>query len=210
MKKLIIFLISSVFLAGTAFAIPSSVNWAVDFRDAEDWAAAKYKTSYEGVDGITASALPGGKKLYWDDTDGLGILGGEQDEIDLIEQLQIGFEDGIYANGIWITDLFDAPDGGSDGENGQVTLTILDGDDQIFDFSGLFKPGQGNGEFFVDFHGIYNIKSALFSVPGGDNSAGNEFSVAGFTAAPVPEPATLLMFGTGLLGLAGIRRKTKK
>ncbi len=210
MKKLIIFLISSVFLAGTAFAIPSSVNWAVDFRDAKAWEAAKGKTSHEGVDGITASALPGGNKLYWDNTDGLGILGGEPDEIDSTEQLQIGFEDGIYTTGIWITDLFTDPDGGSDGENGQVTLTFLDGADQIFDFSGLFKPGQGNGELFVDFHGVYNIKSALFSVPGGPNSKGDEFSVAGFTAAPVPEPATLLMFGTGLLGLAGIRRKTEK
>lgn len=35
---------------------------------------------------------------------------------------------------------------------------------------------------------------------GGDNN----------TPAPVPEPATMLLLGTGLLGLAGIRKKVKR
>ncbi len=62
---------------------------------------------------------------------------------------------------------------------------------------------------------LINVTSVQFQAftsesegePGGEN---NEFSVAGMNIAPVPEPATMLLFGTGLLGLAGLRLRRKK
>ena len=43
-----------------------------------------------------------------------------------------------------------------------------------------------------------------------DSSVTRGAFVTGYTPAPVPEPATMFLFGSGLIGLFGIRRKSKK
>lgn len=222
MKKFLSVVACAVVLgfAGTSMAIPVGENWAADFRSS-DWSGANGRDSFT-VDGIKAEAFPNAGwpnyKLYQDSLDGLGvnwsglILSDDNgDEIDDNEALKITSGAGFLSNGIWITDLFGPPDG-NHSTNGEMGTVSLNNGAYSFSFYGK-DADQNNGEYWLDFGGTLLVKSAKFEVtgPGGTicNWDDNEFSVAGFTK-PVPEPTTMLLFGTGLIGLAGMSRRKKK
>lgn len=228
MKRLVAASFAALIIGGvgSAMAIPMGENFAVDFRT---WNGAQGQDSYtDPVTGITAEALPTAVgplgsydyKLNHDPVDGLGIYwdncfydDADPDEIEgKYEKLSVtsaGFE----ANGIWITDLF-GPDDGIDPILGEKGKVIINGGTDVFEFYGN-EGNHPNGEVFVDFGKTLTISSAVFeTIPTPrdkwwkDPYAENEYSVAGFTAS-VPEPATLLLLGTGIIGLAGlgVRRK---
>ena len=134
-------------------------------------------------------------------------------------------ETGTYSNG-W--NYFEAWDGTTVGNLTHFTNTWS----SMSDFSGtfsnatfnsttdvlsaMFSGSEFNGTAWVPFNGHLTETINLNGYTGGYNYSGwsynyTEGSVTSASMSTVPEPGSLMMMGTGLIGMAGvIRRKLKR
>lgn len=202
--RTILALVSTVVFSSLTYAKPFHLE--IDFRDPAVWGGHGSPSFSNG--GVTVDA--NGDLLFRDNQDGYGILGGtEWDEIDRGEVLTVWFDAEFFKEttnlltGVLLTDLFSANDGG---DSGWVTLWF--GDDFV-EFFVQAIDWVRNGEYYVDFDGAFAPDKIVFTAylgPDGQHSGSNDYSVAGFTT--VPEPATLLLLGVGLIAI-GMRRRQR-
>ena len=204
MKTSVLMAILMLLLAGTAVAT------TVDFRDATFSGGLNQPSFSANVDGytITATAMPTGARLWWDNTDGLGVqYRYENDEIESVERLRIGFSTPVHLSSVLVTDLF------NEGylERGSYQLN---GTGNWIDFSALPSqtPSNSNGELTLQLDPSLLINSITFRSPGQIlfPNQRHEFSVAAIEAIATPIPAAFWLLSTGLIGLVGIRRRFKK
>ena len=74
----------------------------------------------------------------------------------------------------------------------------------------MIAPG---GYYWTEFLGFAEMQPSGFGgfFPGwSDESVVSPIIGAWVIARPIPEPATMLLLGSGLIGLAGFRRKFRK
>jgi PEP-CTERM motif len=179
----------------------------IDFRDGV-WGPGGANTETNG--GVTVEALPcvfsACPTLNWSSDDGFGVDSGfidrEDDEVNNYEALRVSFAGGAYLSGFLLSDLFY--------ENGasERAYYSLDGSAWTMVSAPVTNlPGSTNGLFQVNFAPIF-VNSITFGFPGLNLfDRRNDFAVAAVTVNAVPEPATLLLFTTGLAGALLARRR---
>lgn len=209
--------LTKFFMAMLAITLSLSVTSAyaitIDFTN-NAWEAGDGLTSYT-IGDVTVTATPDNATLWHDDIDGIGIrLSYEADEIENQEVLYVSFSSSVSLDTIRVSDLFrESRSGQWYNEIGSYSLYNGVSWTSWISFTApdenLPSPTT-NGEFDIAIGGI-DTKSLRLMAPGYVYVNGyrqdHEFSLQRLEISQVPEPSTLLLLGSGLIGIAILGKK---
>lgn len=208
-------------LASSALLAAAHSNAGIIDFGSPAWTPAAHGAHSYTVGNVTVTAFklgnPGNKgQLFANDPqDGLGVRGGEEDEIDLVEWLEVTFANAVSLEYLSVTDFFPAANesgnDGSDAVKGELGYIELFWGAASLGVTSIYGMNStiANGEQTVAFGGAAVTKIKLWADPairaGLQSPLGkNEYSLK---SIQVPEPGIFALLGLGLMGLGMSRRR---
>lgn len=204
MSKKLLFIVATALMM--ALSSSSALAISLDFRDASFAAYAGTNNAVFVEDGITITMQAINGKFSWSSSDGFGVdgKGYEDDEVEHPEAILVSFSDTVLLTELTFYDL-EQESVLFHTYNERGTYAV-DGGSAVTFFA---NPGAPNGVLSLVLPSV-SANSVLFTAPGLVWNSGcleaHEYALGGLKA-DVPEPASMMLLGMGLLGMAAARRK---